>query len=102
MATDNTGRDEGQQARLVATYPILYLSHQYRAGDELPASDSEMTEAWLAAGTAAWISDEKESTVKAKPAAAEAGAAGAAAASESENGENLAGKVPKTAARKKK
>ena len=30
--------------RLIALYPILYLSKQYSVGDELPANDSKKTE----------------------------------------------------------
>ena len=36
---------------LVATYPILYRSHQYEVGDSLPADDESMVQAWLDAGT---------------------------------------------------
>ena len=39
---------------LVATYPILYRSHQYEVGDSLPADDESMVQAWLDAGTAVW------------------------------------------------
>ena len=62
-----------------------------------------MVEAWLAAGTAVWTDDDKaKAPAKARPATAEPGQAGVAVASESEDGNNLAGKVPKTASRKKK
>ena len=37
--------------KLIATYPILYLSKQYEVGDELPANDPKMVEAWLEAKT---------------------------------------------------
>lgn len=40
--------------KLVAKYPILYLTGQYAIGDELPANDPLMVEAWLDAKTAAW------------------------------------------------
>lgn len=39
---------------LTATRPILYLAHQYRAGDSLPTNNPEMTAAWLESGSAAW------------------------------------------------
>ena len=66
---------------LVATYPILYRSHQYEVGDSLPADDESMVQAWLDAGTAVW-SEGKQEKAKATPATATAGLAG-----ESKNGE---------------
>lgn len=83
---------------LVATYPILYRSHQYEAGDSLPADDESMVQAWLDAGTAVW-SEGKQEKAKATPATATAGLAG-----ESKNGEtpeNVVGRVPKTPTRSK-
>ena len=80
--------------RLIAVYPILYRSRQYWVGEELPADDAGMVQAWIEAGTAAWVEPDTQKPPKAKPAAAEAGLAG-----ESQNGEtdeNLVGKVPKT------
>ena len=74
--------------KLVATYPILYRSHQYEVGDSLPAD----------AGTAVW-SEGKQEKAKATPATATAGLAG-----ESKNGEtpeNVVGRVPKTPTRSK-
>ncbi len=98
--TDNSEVSEPEQPKsLTAIYPILYLSHQYKVGEELPANNPEMVEAWTAAGTAAWL-PVKEPAVKAKPRTAEPGLPGQAAVSESEDGDNLAGKVPKTSARK--
>lgn len=76
---------------LTAVYPILYLSHQYNVGDLLPANDPDMTEAWLAAGTAAWVA-EKQPDVKAKPKTAAPGLPGQADASGT--GNDLVGKVP--------
>ena len=63
--------------RLVAVYPILFESHQYKPGDTLPAHNHEMNDAWLAAGTAAWKT-ESGKTAKAVPASAQAGLAGTA------------------------
>lgn len=83
--------------RLIAAYPILYRSRQYWVGEELPADDAGMVQAWIEAGTAAWVDPDTQKPPKAKPAAAEAGLAG-----ESPNGEtdeNLVGKVPKTPTR---
>lgn len=88
-------------AKLIAIYPILYRSTQYKVGQSLPADDQEMIQAWIGAGTAEWREDseEEKKPVKAKPVTAEPGLAG-----ESKNGEtadNLVGKVPKTPARAK-
>lgn len=83
---------------LVATYPILYRSHQCEVGDSLPADDESMVQAWLDAGTAVW-SEGKQEKAKATPATATAGLAG-----ESKNGEtpeNVVGRVPKTPTRSK-
>ena len=88
--------------KLVATYPILYHSHQYKVGETLPANNPVMVEAWLEAGTAKWIADETNIKAKAQPRTAEPGQPGEAVASESEDGDNLVGKVPKTAGRRKK
>lgn len=81
--------------KLIAIYPILYRSHQYEIGEELPADDSEMVQAWLDAKTAIWQDD--TSQVKAKPVTAQAGLAGQSP--NGETGENLVGRVPKTPAR---
>jgi hypothetical protein len=88
--------------KLVATYPILYQSRQYKVGEILPANNHEMVEAWLEAGTAKWIADETNNKAKAQPRTAEPGQPGEAVASESEDGDNLVGKVPKTNSRRKK
>lgn len=54
---------------LVATYPILYRSHQYEVGDSLPADGESMVQAWLDAGTAVW-SEGRQEKAKATPATA--------------------------------
>ena len=77
---------------LVATYPILYRSHQYEVGDSLPADDESMVQAWLDAGTAVW-SEGKQEKAKATPATATAGLAG--------ESKNVVGRVPKTPTRSK-
>lgn len=81
--------------KLIAIYPILYRSHQYEIGEELPADDSEMVQAWLDAKTAIWQDD--TSQVKAKPVTAQAGLAGQSPNGEAD--ENLVGRIPKTPAR---
>lgn len=100
--------------KLIAKYPILYLSKQYDIGDELIANNPEMVSAWIEAGTAEWVEESETDaggTVDGKaedelpPATAtsvvaEAGLAGDAIGSETE--ENLVGKIPKTPARSRK
>lgn len=100
--------------KLIAKYPILYLSKQYDIGDELIANNPEMVKAWLDAGTAEWVEDEESVSdgitdekseeelppATATPVVAEAGLAGDAIGSETE--ENLVGKIPKTPARSRK
>ena len=81
--------------KLIAIYPILYRSHQYEIGEELPADDSEMVQAWLDAKTAIWQDD--TSQVKAKPVTAQAGLTGQSPNGEAD--ENLVGRIPKTPAR---
>ena len=96
-----TEEDEAPK-KLVAMYPILYQSRQYKVGEILPANNHDMVEAWLEAGTAKWIADETNNKAKAQPRTAEPGQPGEAVASESEEGDNLVGKVPKTEGRRKK
>lgn len=89
--------------KLIAQQHILFESKMYAPGEELPVKNPDMVQAWLDAGTAVYDDDEeKKTTVKATPRTAEPGLAGVAVASEAEDGENLAGKVPKTASRAKK
>lgn len=88
---------------LTAQRSILFENRIYAPGEKLPTHNAAMVEAWLNAGTAVWIdSEETKAPAKAKLCTAESGLAGEAMASESENGENIAGKVPKTTRRKKK
>lgn len=104
LTEDETEEETGEEAenkKLVAVYPILFLSHQYKVGDVLPVNYPDMVQAWLDAGTAVWKQTEAPKA-KARPATAEPGLPGTAVASDSEDGENLVGKVPKTTSRKKK
>ena len=51
---DDGGVSEPEPPKiLTAICPILYLSRQYRVGEELPANAPGMVEAWTVAGTAA-------------------------------------------------
>jgi len=100
--------------KLIAKYPILYLSKQYDIGEELVANNPEMVKAWLDAGTAEWVEDEESVSDGAKdekseeelppatatPVVAEAGLAGDAVGAGTD--ENLVGKIPKTPARSRK
>ena len=87
---------------LTAQKSILFESKIYAPGEELPTKNADMVKAWTEAKTAVWIDDEATTPkAKARPRTAEPGQPGVAVASESEDGENLAGKVPKTASRKK-
>lgn len=89
--------------KLTAQRSILFENRIYAPGEKLPTHNASMVEAWLSAGTAVWIDQEEvKPQAKAKPQTAEPGLPGKAAASESEDGENIAGKVPKTTRRKKK
>lgn len=104
-ATEEAATEEAEDIpkRLVAICPILYLSHQYKVGETLPANNPDMVKAWLAAKTAAWVADEQtEAPAKARPATAEPGQPGVSVSSESEDGDDLVGKVPKNAKRSKK
>lgn len=87
--------------KLIAKTYILFESRNYKPGEELPAHNPGMVEAWLEAGTAVWM-EEVTLPTRAKPVTAEPGLAGKALVSESENGEDLVGKVPKTAKRARK
>ncbi|MDO5391026.1 MAG: hypothetical protein Q4F24_08085 [Eubacteriales bacterium] len=79
--------------KLVATHYILHLSKQYEPGDELPASDESMVNAWISAGTAMWQTEEISSGDRRKAFAQTAEPGLPAADSESEPGGKLIGKV---------
>lgn len=85
--------------KLIAVKHILYLSKQYRPGDELPRNDGEMTKAWIAAGTAKLEQDEEiiegasKKKAKAKPVTATAGLTGDSVPKTSED--DLVGKPPR-------
>lgn len=88
---------------LIAVKPVLYLSRQYRIGEELPANDARMVALWLKSGAAVEKEASTEAAPKAKPAAARAGQTGK---SETEDPDDLAGVVParskRSTSRKKK
>lgn len=88
-------------ATLKANIPILLANTQYQPGEDLPANDTALVEAWIESGAAEWA-EEAGTKVKAKPAAARAGLTGKAVGGESEEEEPLVGKIPKTTKRTKK
>ncbi|CDE43835.1 putative uncharacterized protein [Clostridium sp. CAG:411] len=87
--------------KLIAINYILYLSKQYKPGDELPQNDVAMKNAWLEAGTAKLQNDEsveiiegkQKKKAKAKPVTAPAGLTGKSVPKTSED--DLIGKLPK-------
>jgi len=102
--TEGTGAEESESCtgatekmRLVAVYPILFESHQYKPGDVLPTHNLDMNDAWLAAGTAVWKTEDGKA-VKAVPASAQAGLAGTAVPASTED---LVGRVPNSGAKGK-
>lgn len=101
QAEPEPGEEEEEKVLLAQTY-ILYNSHQYKPGDELPGNDPAMLAAWLEAGTAAWVSVSELISDTAIPVSALAGLYGSAVSSDSDDGENLVGRVPINAGRKRK
>lgn len=45
---------EEKPKKLYAIYPILFESHQYKVGEQLPTTNMEMVEAWIEAEAAMW------------------------------------------------
>ena len=115
--------------QLIARTDILHDGKLYNIGEELPTNNPQMVDAWVKAETAFWkgaeeapfqketdteneetdteneetdTENEESEPVKGVPQTAEPGLEGKAASSESEDGVDLVGKVPQTAARKKK
>lgn len=84
---------------LIALRPVLYHAHQYGTGDSLPVNDPEMTELWIAAGTAIWKEEAEpdKPPAKAVPVTAIPGMPGMSDSGTS----NLTGRIPETPARKK-
>lgn len=86
--------------KLIAKARILYKSIQYSPGDELP-QDSDMSEAWLAAGSAVIREESTPPKLpKVTPVSAQAGVEGINVLN-SETDETITGKVPLTENRKK-
>lgn len=83
---------------LIALRPVLYHAHQYDTGESLPVNDPEMTELWLAAGTAIWKeeAEPEKPTAKAIPVTATPGMPGIS----STGADELIGRIPKTPERK--
>lgn len=99
--SESGGDEESQDAaqelpELIAIYPILYLSRQYKVGEVLPSNDPEMVSAWLDAKTAAWLT-KAQASAKAKSMGAGPGKAGIGG-----RRGDLVGRIPKTPEREKK
>lgn len=45
---------EEKTKKLFALYPILFESHQYKIGEQLPTHNMEMVEAWVESEAAVW------------------------------------------------
>ncbi len=85
---------------LIALRPVLYLTHQYSAGDSLPVNNPDMVNAWLKAGSAKWKEKKRASLPKSQKAVlvtAQPGQEGIT--SDGING-SLAGMIPETPERK--
>lgn len=83
--------NEEEERTLIAILPILFESHQYKPGDDLPTHNFEMTDAWIKNHAAKWKEKGLKTEVRAKPAAAVAGMSGRAVPS---GEEDLAGRMP--------
>ena len=57
-STPETLQEDEAAARVcIAQAYILYNSTQYKPGDKVPTNNPEMLEAWLKAGTVAWVAE---------------------------------------------
>lgn len=45
---------EEKTPKLIALYPILFESHQYKIGEQLPTHNMDMVEAWVKSNAAIW------------------------------------------------
>lgn len=83
---------------LIALRPVLYHTRQYDTGEKLPVNDPEMTELWIAAGTAIWKeeAEPEKAPAKAIPVTATPGMAGMSSTGTDE----VIGRLPQTPERK--
>ena len=81
--------------QLIAVCPILFESHNYKPGDELPTHDTRFVNAWTENGAAVWknMEESEKRKVKAKPATAQPGLSGDAYPSVGPE-QDLIGKLP--------
>lgn len=85
--------------KLIAVSYILFESHNYKPGDELPIHNAGLVNAWIKNGAAIWKDGEiKRRAVKAKAETAQAGLSGAAYPSAGSE-QDLVGKPPSRKAR---
>lgn len=81
--------------QLIAVSPILFESHNYKPGDELPTHNAGLVKIWARNGTAVWrdVTESKEQRAKAKQMTAPAGLPGDAYPSAGAE-QDLVGKPP--------
>lgn len=85
--------------QLIAVFPILFESRNYKPGDELPTHNNRLVEAWVNNGAAVWKKDGgQEKPVKAKMVTAPGGLPGGAYPSAGPE-KDLIGKPPSRKAR---
>ena len=92
-----------ENKKLIASRMILYRGRLYNPGEELPADDNEMVASWLLYKSAKWVPDKPVAEQpKATQKTAQAGRTGIVSGGEKDiDGNDLVGKVPKTAQRSK-
>lgn len=54
--------------KVIAKIDILYQSHQYKPGEELPVNDLEMIKTWIKAGSAYQVEEYQEEKEEVKAA----------------------------------
>lgn len=87
--------------RLMAIRPVLYRSHQYEAGDTLPADNEATVAAWIECGSAVWNDDEAQTEAKAPKAKLATAKPGISGKSSDGDPNALVGQVPDTPERKR-
>ncbi len=55
IAAQTIQESDELEKKLIAVLPILFESHQYEVGDQLPVHNHEMRELWIEAGAAQWM-----------------------------------------------
>ena len=86
--------------KLVALKRISYGNGLYYPGNELPIVATELSDEWVKSGAAAWVEEQPERALKARPMTAQMGDEGVNVVN-AETELTLTGRVPATEARKK-